>query len=180
MAARLILGFAVAVSVLPLTSAHAEPRKPTAQEIAAIRNCAAKYQDDLEKVEQRCLFELVATPCTNTHEGSSNVGTADCYRTESAIWDSLLNENFKNLLAVLDDQQTTKLREMQRAWIAYRDTTCNFYWDKIQGTMAIPMSVQCARNCAAGCAASVLRPDVTCSSQTPARRAVLLRFFDRM
>jgi hypothetical protein len=87
MAARLILGFAVAVSVLPLTSAHAEPRKPTAQEIAAIRNCAAKYQDDLEKVEQRCLFELVATPCTNTHEGSSNVGTADCYRTESAIWD---------------------------------------------------------------------------------------------
>ena len=30
-------------------------------------------------------------------------------------------------------------RDMQRAWIAYRDTTCNFYDDKIHGSMAIPM-----------------------------------------
>jgi uncharacterized protein YecT (DUF1311 family) len=50
---------------------------------------------------------------------------------------------------------------MQRAWIAYRDTTCNFYWDKIQGTMAIPMSA-------------------ACNARETARRAVLLRFFDRM
>ena len=39
----------------------------------------------------------------------------------------------------LDSQQTAKLRAMQQAWIAYRDTTCNFYMDKIQGSMAIPM-----------------------------------------
>ena len=93
--------------------------------------------------------------------GSSNVGTADCYRVEWVIWDNLLNENFKNLMGVLDSQQNAKLRAMQQAWISYRDTTCNFYMDKIQGSMAIPMGAACA-------------------ARETARRALLLRFFNQM
>src|SRR5215472_2768875 len=112
------------VLALPPTLAQAEPRKPTAKEVSAIRNCATKHQDNLDEVEQQCLFKLVGDPCTETPEGASNVGTADCYRLEAAIWDNLLNENFKNLLGTLDDQQAAKLRAMQHAWIAYRDTTC--------------------------------------------------------
>jgi uncharacterized protein YecT (DUF1311 family) len=161
MTARNALALAIILAGLPLTCARAEPRKPTAQEIAAIRNCATKYQDDLDAVERECLFKLVGDPCTNTLEGSSNVGTADCYRLETSIWDNLLNENFKNLLDTVDEQQSGKLRAMQRAWIAYRDTTCNFYWDKIQGTMAIPMSA-------------------ACNARETARRAVLLQFFSRL
>ena len=94
--------------------------------MAAIRNCAAKFQDDVDEGESQCLCNLVATPCTNTREGSSNVGTADCYHVEWMIWDNLLNENFKNLMGALDSQQTAKLRAMQQAWIAYRDTTLQF------------------------------------------------------
>jgi uncharacterized protein YecT (DUF1311 family) len=161
MTARNALTLAIILAGLPLTCAQAEPRKPTAQEIAAIRNCATKYRDDLDAVERECLFKLVGDPCTNTPEGSSNVGTADCYRLETSIWDDLLNENFKDLLNAIDDQQGAKLRAMQRAWIAYRDTTCNFYWDKIQGTMAIPMSA-------------------ACYTRETARRAVLLQFFSRI
>lgn len=126
MGAGALLGLAVVLLGLSVQSAAAQTRKPTAQEVAAIRNCAAKYQDNLDEVEQQCLFKLVGDPCTETPEGSSNVGTADCYRLEAAIWDNLLNENFKNLLGTLDDQQAAKLRAMQHAWIAYRDTTCNF------------------------------------------------------
>jgi uncharacterized protein YecT (DUF1311 family) len=162
MAARLLLGLAIVSLWPPLRSAHAQSeREPTAREIAAIRACATKYQDDVDEGERQCLFKLVATPCTNSAEGSSNLGTANCYRAERTIWDDLLNENFKNLMASLDDQQTAKLRAMQRAWIAYRDTTCNFYWDKIQGTMAIPMGSACA-------------------ARETARRALLLRFFSQM
>ena len=131
------------------------------QEVAAIRNCATKYQDDVEAGEQHCPFDLVATPCTKTREGSSNLGTADCYRVEWVIWDNLLNENFKNLMGAIDNQQIAKLRAMQQAWIAYRDTTCNFYMDKIQGSMAIPMGAACA-------------------ARETARRALLLRFFDQL
>ncbi|MGA9947582.1 MAG: lysozyme inhibitor LprI family protein, partial [Xanthobacteraceae bacterium] len=75
--------------------------------------------------------------------------------------DALLNENYKKLLGTLDDQQSEKLRAMQRAWIAYRDTTCNFYWDKIQGTMAGPMIS-------------------ACEARETARRAVLLQFFSTL
>jgi len=161
MAARLLLGLAIVSLWLPLVSAHAQSeRKPTAREIAAIRTCAAKYQDDVDEGERQCLFKLVATPCI-TPEGASTQGQSFCYHLERMIWDDLLNENFKNLLDVLDDQQAEKLRAMQHAWIAYRDTTCNFYMDKIQGTMAIPMGAACA-------------------ARETARRALLLRFFDQM
>lgn len=158
MAVRIALAIVLSLAA---ASAVAQTRKATAQEVAAIRNCASKYQDDVDEGERQCLFNLVATPCTKTREGSSNLGTADCYRIEWVIWDNLLNENFKNLLGALDTQQNAKLRAMQQAWISYRDTTCNFYMDKIQGSMAIPMGAACA-------------------ARETARRALLLRFFDQL
>jgi len=161
MAARRLLGLAIVLSALAISSADAQTRKPTTQEVAAIRNCATKYQDDVDEGERQCVFKLVATPCTNTSAGNTNLGTADCYRVEWVIWDNLLNENFKNLMGALDNQQTAKLRAMQQAWIAYRDTTCNFYMDKVQGSMAIPMGTACA-------------------ARETARRALLLRFFDQI
>jgi len=161
MAARTLLGLAIILSTLAMSSADAQTRKPTAQEVGAIRNCAAKYRDSVDEAERQCVFNLVAEPCTKRPEATSNLGTTDCYRVEWVIWDNLLNENFKNLMGSLDSQQTAKLRAMQQAWIAYRDTTCNFYMDKIQGSMAIPMGAACA-------------------ARETARRALLLRFFDQI
>lgn len=160
MAARIALGLFIALA-FAAASADAQTRKPTAQEVAAIRNCAAKHQDDVDEAERQCVFNMVAEPCTKRPEAASNLGTTDCYRVEWVIWDNLLNENFKNLMGSLDNQQTAKLRAMQQAWIAYRDTTCNFYMDKIQGSMAIPMGAACA-------------------TRETARRALLLRFFDQL
>ena len=55
-----------------------------------------------------------------------------------------MNETYRELQGDLDeDEQKTKLRDMQRAWIASRDATCNFYHVKIQGSMAVPMSASC-------------------------------------
>lgn len=160
MTARLLLCLAIAVA-LAAASAHAQSRKPTAQEVAAIRNCATQYKDNVDEGERQCVFNLVAEPCTKSPEAASTFGTADCYRVEWVIWDNLLNENFKTLMGSLDEQQNAKLKAMQHAWIAYRDTTCNFYMDKIQGTMAQPMGAACA-------------------TRETARRAMLLRFFDRL
>jgi uncharacterized protein YecT (DUF1311 family) len=108
--------------------------------------------------ERECLFELLATPCQNTPEGQSNLGMADCFRRETAIWDVVLNENFKALRALLDERQVTRLRDMQRAWIASRDATCGFYDARIQGSMAIPMAA-------------------ACMARETARRALLLKVF---
>jgi hypothetical protein len=114
MTARSALALAIILAGLPLTCAQAEPRKPTAQEVASIRNCATKYQDDLDAVERECLFKLVGDPCTNTPEGSSNVGTADCYRLETSIWDNLLNQNFKEGTMAIPMSAACNARETAR------------------------------------------------------------------
>lgn len=159
MSARIARTVAVAAifAVVPLKG-EAQTRKPMPREVAAIRDCAKKYETNLDEAERQCLFNLVSTPCTDTPEGSSNVGTADCFRIEWKIWDDLLNENYQSLLAALDDDQLAKLRDMQRAWIAYRDTTCEFYYVKIQGTMAYPIQA-------------------ACTARETMRRALLLKFF---
>src|SRR5262249_29139563 len=82
----------------------------------------------------------------------------DCYEIEGSIWNDLLNQNYKLLLATSDDEQKAKARSMQRAWIAYRDTTCHFYWDKIRDTMANHMIAACI-------------------TRETARRAMLLMWF---
>jgi uncharacterized protein YecT (DUF1311 family) len=152
------IGLVTLLLGLVTTDGHAQNRKPTAQETAAIRECAAKYKDDIAEAERQCLFHLVATPCINMPGGTANLTMADCYRIEGVVWDNLLNENYQSLLGTLDDDQAAKARVMQRAWIAYRDTTCQFYDDKIQGSMAVMMHAACA-------------------TRETARRALLLDFF---
>jgi uncharacterized protein YecT (DUF1311 family) len=141
-------------------SSHAQTRKPTANEIASIRDCATRNKDNLDEGERRCLFNLVAQRCIDKGDASDSI-SVDCYRIENLIWDGLLNDNYKALLDSLDDDQTAKARAMQRAWAAYRDTTCQFYDDKIQGSMAVAMSAACV-------------------TRESARRAMLLGFFSRL
>lgn len=141
---------------------HAQTRKPTAREIAAIRDCATRNDDNLDEGERQCLFNLVADPCTKKPPGEADKAVeVDCQRIEASIWDGLLNENYKSLLKTLDDGQKAKARAMPRAWLAYRDTTCQFYDDKIQGSMSVTMHAACV-------------------TRETARRAMLLKFFGRL
>src|ERR1700681_1138920 len=131
----------LAVTLASIPSSHAQNRQPTAAEIKLVRDCAAKHPDD-GKGEEECAFKLVADRCVE--KVNDNHGHADCFRIETVIWDAILNENYKQLTEALDDKaDQDKLKEMQRAGIAYRDTTCGFYWYKIHGTMAGPMTAAC-------------------------------------
>lgn len=143
---------------LPAETARAQTRKPSANEIASIRTCATRNQDNLEDGERRCLFRLVAQPCMGKRpDDASEQAAADCFGMEGAIWDGLLNENYKALLDTLDPDQTASAQAMQRAWIAYRDTTCQFYDDKIRGSMSVrTCRLCCARDRATGHAAQIL------------------------
>ena len=153
-------GLFVTALCFSATASQAQNRQPTAREIKLVHDCAEKHTDD-GKGEEQCAFRLVADPCIKA-EGGSNLGTADCYRIEAVIWDKLLNENYKELMAVIDEKEDQdKLKEMQRAWIAYRDTTCDFYWHKIHGSMSVPMTA-------------------ACQLRESARRALLLAFFKRV
>ena len=155
---RLSLPAAIAAALL-LGSAAPGVAQDTARprDAAAIRACAEKYNQNVDEGERRCIFAIVYDPCTKRKAQAAH-GAAECFRAEQAIWDDLLNENFQKLRDGLDDDQKAKLRDMQRAWIAYRDATCQFYYDKIQGSMATTMVAACL-------------------ARETARRALLLRFF---
>jgi uncharacterized protein YecT (DUF1311 family) len=138
--------------------ARAQSAKPSAAEVKAVRECAAKYAEDLEAAERECLFKLVAAPCADRPDHQANAAQADCFRLEASIWDDLLNENYRELRDALGQDQQAKLREMQQAWVTSRDRTCGFYHHKIQGTMAVPMAAACL-------------------ARETHRRAMLLKFF---
>ncbi|MBI4273785.1 MAG: DUF1311 domain-containing protein [Rhizobiales bacterium] len=144
MRAHFILLVVVSIAALCATAipAAAQNRKPTEKEILAVRDCV-KARAGTEDGGDSCMFTLVASPCSETPEGKSNLGTADCYRIERTIWDEMLNENYGLLQQELEKNQKDKLRDMQRAWIVSRDRTCEFFQHKIQGSMAVPMEAAC-------------------------------------
>jgi len=151
------IAFAIAATCVSGV-AHAQTRAPTVQEVTAVQYCFAKYEDDAE-IEKNCLFKLVAEPCMEQEGGYSTHGMADCHRIETKIWDRILNETFRELLADLKDKEREKkLREMQRAWIVSRDRTCEFYDREFHGSQAIPMGA-------------------ACMARETARRAILLKGF---
>jgi uncharacterized protein YecT (DUF1311 family) len=158
---RLSFALAALLAAMVTGPADAQSRKPTAREVAAVRACATKTKDDVDAGEAKCLFKLVANPCMGPIGSAPDRTMADCFRIEGVIWNDLLNENYKSLLDTLDDEQTAKARAMQHAWIAYRDTTCGFYDDKIQGSMSNMMHA-------------------ACHTRETARRAMLLDFFSRL
>jgi uncharacterized protein YecT (DUF1311 family) len=149
-----ITAAALCSSVLPAAAQNLASPK----DAGAIRSCAEKYKDDINEADRRCIFAIVVDPCTKRRAGQSSQGAADCYRAEHDIWDEILNENLRVLRDSLDDDQKTKLRDMQGAWIEYRNTTCQFYHDKIQGSMANEMTTACL-------------------ARETARRALLLKYF---
>jgi uncharacterized protein YecT (DUF1311 family) len=136
LAVTLLAGLAVTAA----SSAQAQTRKATAQETRLIRDCVGQKSEN-GKGEQ-CIG-LVASRCQKKPGGDAGLNRADCYRIEQEIWDAVLNEKYKELQGDLDEDQTAKARDMQRAWIGSRDATCEFYYHKIQGSMSVPMTANC-------------------------------------
>jgi uncharacterized protein YecT (DUF1311 family) len=136
LASLLAMVVAAGIGLLP---AAAQTSRPTVKDTRAIEDCLKSKPD----AQERCIG-IVSNPCLDLDATKSTADQNACVDRERVVWDDILNETFRRLRDKLDDQQKAKLRDMQRAWITFRDTTCAFYWDYFQGTMASPMSASCA------------------------------------
>ncbi|MCV2880674.1 lysozyme inhibitor LprI family protein [Actibacterium sp. XHP0104] len=99
-----------------------------------------------------------------TPDGYTTVGMGICHGQELGYWDTRLNAAYGQLRdrhqaadAELDQlgsaapRRAPALQEMQRAWIAYRDATCDYersYWGG--GTGGGPATVACHMRLTAG------------------------------
>lgn len=101
---------------------------------------------------------ISASACIEATEGGySTFGTSACFEAERAAWDIRLNAAYRALMAreKAEDaemaglgsavpDQAAALKEMQRAWIKFRDTRCGYIgaqWGG--GTGAGPAVVGC-------------------------------------
>ena len=101
---------------------------------------------------------LSAAACMETPDGYTTVGMSVCLGSELEYWDGRLNAAYRSLLetdgrtdAEMADlgsaapQLVPALREMQRAWISFRDAACAY--ERAQwggGTGGGPASAHCA------------------------------------
>ena len=58
--------------------------------------------------------------CLDATNGVNSLNL-NCVYEETKKQDDRLNQNYKDLMAVLSEQRRNELREAQRAWIKYRD-----------------------------------------------------------
>lgn len=111
---------------------------------------------------------LAAAACMEGPGGSSTVGMGFCLGAERDFWDARLNDAYGRATerawaadaeAEADaaeggysvPAQLPALRDMQRAWIAYRDATCAYEATRWGGgTGAGPAAAQCALALTAG------------------------------
>jgi uncharacterized protein YecT (DUF1311 family) len=91
-------------------------------------------------LEQRACVGASANVCINaTPDGQTTYGMGGCLDQELSFWDGILNINYQNArkrakevdreMKALGTNQPSldqTLRDMQRAWIPYRDATCDF------------------------------------------------------
>lgn len=97
---------------------------------------------------------LSANLCMEVSEGGiSTYGMGGCLSMEADYWDARLNAAYQTRLQYakendadlnLVQSQAEALRDMQRAWIAYRDARCGYEYSLWQGgTGGGPASVAC-------------------------------------
>ncbi|MGJ8618377.1 MAG: lysozyme inhibitor LprI family protein [Sulfitobacter sp.] len=105
----------------------------------------------------RSCVGLSAQLCMDTPDGSSTVGMGGCLDAERKFWDDRLNANYQARmveakrvdaemaeLGATVPSQSDALRDMQRAWIAFRDTACTWEASKWGGgTGSGPAYVAC-------------------------------------
>lgn len=100
---------------------------------------------------------LAANACMEQPGGFSTYGMSACLGLEYDLWDGLLNDHYREVMAqsgAMDDEmaemgsaaeaQAPALRDAQRRWIAWRDAACTFERSRWGGgTGAGPAGVQC-------------------------------------
>ncbi len=135
------VGFMLALMLAPVT-AIGQPLKVSE---TMIRTCAA--QTPYAVAQPTCAGDA-ANICQALPGGSTTTGIVECLRAETDIWDAMLNEEYGKARTTFDriggEDLKIRLRDAQRAWIAFRDAECTMrYHQWIGGTIRTVVGANC-------------------------------------
>lgn len=114
---------------------------PLPEHKAIIEKCIAEKRKTHEKLD-RCIG-VVADECLDKNTDPSTYGMVNCSTIEYNVWEDRLNRTYKELISTLDPKPKVRLRDIERAWIAFRDKKCDFYQRDEGGTSVIPLGAYC-------------------------------------
>lgn len=77
-----------------------------------------------------------SVPCANA---GSQADMNDCAGREYKAADTTLNQVYRQLVSLLDDEEKLQLKEAQTAWLKYRDANCEFVGGQYKGGTMRPM-----------------------------------------
>lgn len=100
---------------------------------------------------------VAATPCIDSEAGTT-IGMSYCLGEELKLWDARLNRDYGVVMAAAEatdaemaelgtaaTRQAPFLKQMQRDWIAFRDSACSYEGSRWGGgTGAGPAGTDCA------------------------------------
>jgi hypothetical protein len=152
--------------------AHAQTRKPTAQETLLIHDCVGRKGDG---AGEKCIG-LVSTRCMKKPGNQAGLNQADCHRIEQEIWDALLNENYKELQGERGAESQGARHAAGLDRIARRDLRILLSQDPGLDVGADDRRVSAQRDRTARAAAGGLRRFVTPSFTSPNWRRQVGRF----
>jgi uncharacterized protein YecT (DUF1311 family) len=140
----------IALTLAVLAAGSAARAQDLVYSDAPTQTCVAVAADAQDGA--RCIGRAMTACIQGTRGGESTAGMSGCADRELAFWDGLLNATYatarKDAAAFDRSNGTTALadalREMQRAWIPYRDARCAYaaaHWGG--GTGAGPAYMIC-------------------------------------
>ena len=162
---------AAAIGLGLVLAGHAFAEEPSAADIAAVQACTdlvaknAKERplhgaDELEEKPgpqgrlaaaaraaryslPSCIGALAAA-CIQQHgEMASDNVFSECRSRETQVWDKRLNLAYRAASKKMEKPAADNLLKTQRAWIAWRDASCQQPWITFQGSMAGPLQAWC-------------------------------------
>lgn len=130
----------VSLMSLAVETATSAARTAPAFSIEATRSCVAAATAKSPSLSGYAVLDCVgrsAQACMSRPGGDTTIGMVDCLRGERDYWDTRLNAAYAKKAAAAKKEDTEMkslrattaslgeaLRNMQRAWINYRDAAC--------------------------------------------------------
>ena len=128
-------------AVVALLWAAAAAAQPAPADRKVVETCLTEKSKTHD--QEKCIG-VIADACLEKGDDPSTHGMADCSRREHAVWDDRLNRLYRKLMTEADNATRVKLREMQRAWIAFEEKKCGFHYVAEPGSASIPMIAYCS------------------------------------
>lgn len=130
---------AVLLTTRAFAGAPGDPPEPAVK--TAVEKCLAE-KEKANTTAEACVG-VYANACLEKSDDPSTYGMMACSSKETDVWEERLNRDYQKLMKEMKAEDKERLRDMQRAWIAFRDKKCGFHQREQEGTSVMPQNAYC-------------------------------------